>query len=61
MDGRRLHFHLAGFNNENFLMQDEETGSWWQQATGDAILGPLAGQSLAPVDYDELTFATWKR
>ena len=42
-------------------MRDEETGSWWQQVTGEAIQGPLAGQHLSPVDYDELTFSTWKR
>ncbi len=42
-------------------MRDEETGSWWQQVTGAAILGPLKGKHLQPVFHDELTFATWKR
>jgi hypothetical protein len=42
-------------------MRDEETGSWWQQVTGEAILGPLKGQRLNSVFHDELTFATWKR
>jgi len=42
-------------------MRDEETGSWWQQVTGEAIFGPLKGQRLAPVAHDELTFALWKR
>ena len=41
-------------------MRDEETGSWWQQVTGEAIQGPLKGQRLGPVDYDELTFGLWK-
>ena len=41
-------------------MRDEETGSWWQQVTGEAIQGPLKGQRLSPVDYDELTFGLWK-
>jgi hypothetical protein len=61
VDGRVLHFHLAGINNQNFIMKDEETGSWWQQVTGEAILGPLKGKRLRPVFMDELTFATWKR
>ena len=43
IDGRTLHFHLAGINNQNFIMRDEETGSWWQQVTGEAILGPAEG------------------
>ena len=61
VNGRVLHFHLAGINNQNFIMRDEETGSWWQQVTGEAIQGPLKGQRLRAVDYDELTFGLWKR
>lgn len=41
-------------------MKDEETGSWWQQVTGEAIFGPLKGKRLRSVFMDELTFATWK-
>jgi hypothetical protein len=61
VNGRQLHFHLAGINNQNFIMRDEETGSWWQQVTGEAIQGPLKGQRLRPVYHDELTFGLWKR
>ncbi len=61
IDGRTLHFHLAGINNQNFIMRDEETGSWWQQVTGEAIFGPLKGKRLKPVYVDELSFITWKR
>jgi hypothetical protein len=60
VDGRALRFHLAGINNQNFIMRDEETGSWWQQVTGEAILGPLKGSRLRQVYQDELTFATWR-
>ena len=42
-------------------MRDEETGSWWQQVTGEAIFGPLKGQHLRSVILDELTFGLWKR
>jgi hypothetical protein len=58
--GRRLTFHLAGINNQNFLMRDEETGSYWQQISGTAISGPLKGRQLTLVLSDELTFGTWK-
>ncbi len=61
VNGRPLHFHLAGINNQNFIMRDDETGSWWQQVTGEAIFGPLKGQKLRPVMHDELTFGLWKR
>jgi hypothetical protein len=60
VDGRRLTFHLAGINNQNFLMRDEETGSYWQQISGLAISGPLKGRQLTLLLSDELTFATWK-
>ena len=42
-------------------MRDLETGSWWQQVTGEAIQGPLKGQRLKTVFHDELTFGLWKR
>ena len=53
-------FHLAGINNQNFLMRDEETGTYWQQISGAAISGPLKGRRLTLVLSDELTLATWK-
>jgi hypothetical protein len=56
----RLTFHLAGINNQNFLMRDEETGTYWQQISGAAISGPLKGRRLTLVLSDELTLATWK-
>ena len=59
--GRKLNFRLTGINNQNFIMRDEETGSWWQQVTGEAILGPLKGQRLRALIHDELTFGLWKR
>jgi hypothetical protein len=61
VDGRVLSFRLAGINNQNFIMQDRETGSWWQQVSGKAILGPLKGKALERVFHDELTFAEWKK
>ena len=60
VNGRVLHFYLAGINNQNFLMRDRETGTWWQQITGKAIYGPLQGASLELVLSDELTFGEWK-
>jgi hypothetical protein len=60
IDGKVLHFSLFGINNQNFIMQDRETKSWWQQVSGEAIHGPMKGKRLKLVDHDELTFATWK-
>ena len=60
VNGQALHFRLAGINNQNFLMRDQETGSWWQQVSGKAIAGELRGQALELAPYDELTFGLWK-
>ncbi len=60
VDGVTLTFHLAGINNQNFLMRDEETGTYWQQISGRAVSGPLAGKTLRLIHCDELTFALWK-
>jgi len=60
VNGRVLHFYLAGINNQNFLMRDRETGTWWQQITGKALYGPLQGTALQLVLSDELTFGEWK-
>lgn len=60
VDGRPLHFRLGGLNHQNFLMIDEETGSWWQQISGECILGPLKGKRLERIASDEVTLATWR-
>jgi hypothetical protein len=58
--GLILNFHLAGNNNQNFLMQDDVTGSWWQQSTGMAIYGRLLGHQLDQIPWDELTISQWR-
>ena len=42
-------------------MRDEETGSWWQQISGEAIQGKLKGQKLEAVAMDEISYGIWKR
>ena len=59
--GQVLHFELYGINNQNFIMRDVETGTWWQQVSGEAIQGPLKGHRLELVPYDEVSFAVWRR
>jgi hypothetical protein len=61
LDGRELHFELFGINNQNFIMRDQETGSWWQQVSGEAIQGPLKGKKLNLIAYEEITFDLWKK
>ena len=48
-----------GVNNQNFIMEDEQTGTWWQQVTGEAITGPLAGKRLEPMFFEQVTWELW--
>jgi hypothetical protein len=58
--GERLKFRLVGINNQNFIMADDRTGTWWQQVSGKAILGPMTGAQLTPVPADIVSFDTWR-
>lgn len=53
-------FHLAGINNQNFLMRDEQTGSYWQQISGVAIAGPMRGRTLPLIHSDEISVKLWQ-
>jgi hypothetical protein len=35
------------------------TGSWWRQANGEAIAGPLKGKSLEEIESQQVTLARW--
>ena len=59
VNGQRLTFRLVGINNQNFIMADEQTGTWWQQVTGEALLGPLRGARLEMVPFDEVSLEIW--
>jgi hypothetical protein len=61
IDNQKLTFHLAGINNQNFIMRDDETGTWWQQVSGKALHGKFKDRQLTSVFTDEVTFAVWKR
>jgi hypothetical protein len=47
VDGRALEFGVTGnLRNSDLVMYDRQTESWWQQFTGEAIVGEMAGQTL---------------
>ena len=41
VNGKPETFRLVGMDHFNAMFEDETTHSWWQQATGIAIAGPL--------------------
>ena len=47
LDGRVLDFGTTGnLRHSDLVMYDRQTETWWQQATGQAIVGQLAGTQL---------------
>lgn len=59
IDGTRLHFSLVGARRLNDVLADEATGSWWQQASGKAVLGPRRGQQLPRLDSEQMSLGQW--
>lgn len=47
VDGQILEFGVSGnLRNSDLIMFDRQTESWWQQFTGDAIVGEMLGTEL---------------
>ncbi len=55
VDGRSEVFRLVGMHHFNAMFEDASTKSWWRQATGEAITGPLKGKRLPEVECNQLT------
>lgn len=48
LDGMALDFGTTGkLRNSDLVMYDRQTESWWQQFTGEGIVGQYAGKELA--------------
>jgi quercetin dioxygenase-like cupin family protein/DNA-binding PadR family transcriptional regulator len=60
IDGRRLHFQYDSMVNANEVHKDVETGSRWQQSTGEAISGPLKGRTLTLYPFILTTWKAWR-
>ena len=55
MDGTVERFRLVGMDHWNAMFEDESTGSWWRQATGEAVAGRRKGMKLAEMRSDQVT------
>jgi len=59
IDGRAESFRLVGMDHFNAMFEDASTGSWWRQATGEAVAGPKKGAWLAELPSQQLPLAEW--
>ena len=55
-----ISLELVAARGNNSIYRDVETGSWWQQETGQSIAGERAGAVLQTVDAERLTFSEWR-
>ncbi|CAN5626092.1 DUF3179 domain-containing protein [soil metagenome] len=59
LEGRLLDFGTTGrLRHSDLVMYDRQTESWWQQATGEAIVGALTGTRLRFVPQTTLAWRT---
>ena len=59
VDGEALEFTLVGAITYNAVFRDHRTGSWWRQETGEAAKGPLKGQVLEDMPFEQMSLGNW--
>ncbi len=60
IDREVLDFGVSGnLRNSDLIMFDRQTESWWQQAVGEAIDGPLQGTLLVAVEHTMQFWFSW--
>jgi hypothetical protein len=61
IDGELLDFGTSGkLYNSNLVMYDRQSGTYWAQATGQAIVGPYSGRQLTFVPARIVSFSDWR-
>jgi hypothetical protein len=61
LDGQVLHFGVSGYlRNSDLVMWDHETESWWQQATGEGVVGTMAGKQLEFLSASMVSWGEFK-
>lgn len=62
LDGVRYDFGTTGrLRRSDMVMYDRQTESWWQQFTGEAIIGELNGAVLEQINSNIVSFAAFKK
>jgi len=59
VNGKVESFRLVGMDHYNAMFEDKTTKSWWRQETGEAIDGPLKGQSLQEMPSTQASLEKW--
>ncbi len=57
--GLPVNFRLVGMDHFNAMLEDARTCSWWRQATGEAVAGPLKGEVLPEFPTVQTSLREW--
>ena len=61
-DGQVLDFGTTGrLRHSDLVMYDRQTETWWQQATGEGIVGRYAGEQLVFISAPLVSWETFKQ
>jgi len=59
VNGTPESFRLVGMDHFNAMFEDKTTKTWWRQASGEAIAGPLKGTLLPELPSQQTTLKQW--
>ena len=59
VENKPAFFRLVGMDHFNAMFEDETTHSWWRQANGEAIAGPLKGKMLPELTSTQTSLGQW--
>ncbi len=52
-------FRLVGMDQFNAMFEDRRTRSWWRQANGQAVIGPLKGVAMPELPTVQVSLKQW--
>jgi len=62
VNGKRLDFGTTGrLRNSDLIMYDRQTESWWQQFTGEAVIGFYTGVELTEINSQIVSFENYQK
>ena len=59
VNGKVEEFRLVGMDRFNAMLEDATTKSWWRQANGECIAGPLKGYFLEEIPSEQSRLKAW--
>lgn len=60
--GQVYDFGTSGLlRGSDLVMYDRQTDSWWQQLTGEALVGAMSGSVLTPIAAQQVTWSAFKQ